>query len=33
MTLILAATVKTNPDTNLYMQKNTRQYVGETIQS
>ena len=32
-TLILAATVKTKPDTNLYKQINTRQYVGETIQS
>ena len=30
-TLILA--VKTKPDTNLYKQINTRQYVGETIQS
>ena len=32
-TLILAAIVKTKPDTNLYKQINTRQYVAETIQS
>ena len=32
-TLILAATVRAKPDTNLYKEINTRRYVGETIQS